>query len=204
MKKKNKKNTNNIGYHFVSPILRIFMFLFMKPTIIHKENIPEGGFLYAGTHVSYFDGLEVGYTTTRCVHFIAKKELFKNILLNNFFKFLGVIPVDRNNKNPEAKKEAIDNLKNNNIVCIFPEGTINKTNNYILPFKYGAVSIAHKANKPIVPFAIIGKPKIFNYRVKIIIGKPIYIKTDDYPNETKKLENEVINLIKEIENERKA
>lgn len=180
------------------------MFLFMKPTIIHKENIPEGGFLYAGTHVSYFDGLEVGYTTTRCVHFIAKKELFKNILLNNFFKFLGVIPVDRNNKNPEAKKEAIDNLKNNNIVCIFPEGTINKTNNYILPFKYGAVSIAHKANKPIVPFAIIGKPKIFNYRVKIIIGKPIYIKTDDYPNETKKLENEVINLIKEIENERKA
>ena len=95
-------------------------------------------------------------------------------------------------------------MKNNNIVCIFPEGTINKTNNYILPFKYGAVSIAHKANRPIVPFAIIGKPKIFNYRVKIIIGKPIYIKTDDYPNETKKLENEVINLIKEIENERKA
>ena len=180
------------------------MFLFMKPTIIHKENIPEGGFLYAGTHVSYFDGLEVGYTTTRCVHFIAKKELFKNILLNNFFKFLGVIPVDRNNKNPEAKKEAIDNLKNNNIVCIFPEGTINKTNNYILPFKYGAVSIAHKANRPIVPFAIKGKPRIFNYSVKIIIGKPIYIKTDDYPNETKKLENEVINLIKEIENERKA
>ena len=40
--------------------------------------------------------------------------------------------------------------------------------------------------------------------MKIIIGKPIYIKTDDYPTETKKLENEVINLIKEIENERKA
>lgn len=169
----------------------------MKPTIIHKENIPKEGFLYAGTHVSYFDAFEVGYSTFRCVHFMAKKELFKGIFLNKFFRFLGLIPVDRKNKNPEAKAEAIKKLKNDNIVCIFPEGTINKTDEYILPFKYGAVSIAYKACKPIVPFAIVGKPKIFNYHTKVIIGKPIYIKTDDFINETKLLEKEVIKLIKE-------
>lgn len=181
------------------------MVLFMKPTIIHKENIPKGGFLYAGTHVSYLDAFEVGYTTLRCVHFIAKKELFKGLFLNKFFRFLGLIPVDRKNKDPEAKAEAIKNLKNDNIVCIFPEGTINKTKEYILPFKYGAVSIAHKANKPIVPFAIVGKPKIFNYHTKVIIGKPISIKTGDYVNETKILENEVIKLIKEAKDyERKS
>ncbi len=197
MKKKRKINVSNIGYHIVSPILRILMFLLMKPKVIHKERIPKGGFIYAGTHVSYFDGFEVGYTTFRCVHYLAKIELFKSKIGNAFFRMCGVIPVDRKNKNPEAKNEAVENLKKGNIVCIFPEGTINKTKEDIMPFKYGATSIAYKAGVPIVPFAIVNKPKLFNYKTKIVIGKPFYVETDDFKKETEKLEIFVKDLIKE-------
>ena len=74
-----------------------------------------------------------------------------------------------------------------------------------MPFKYGAVSIARKSGKPIVPFAIVGKPKPFNYETKIIIGKPYYVTTDDFVKETEKLEKKVIELIKEGKSyERKA
>ena len=109
----------------------------------------------------------------------------------------GVIPVDRKNKNPEAKNEAIENLKKGNIVCIFPEGTINKTKEDIMSFKYGASSIAYKAGVPIVPFAIVNKPKPFNYKTKIVIGKPFYVESDDFKKETEKLEIIVRDLIKE-------
>ncbi len=202
---KKEKRESSILYYIIRPILKVFFVIFMKPTIIHKDRIPKNGFLYVGTHTSYFDAFELGYTTKKCVHYLAKIELFKSKVGNFFFRSVGAIAVDRKDKNPEAKQEAIQNLEEGNIVCIFPEGTINKTQKYILPFKYGAVSIARKSGKQIVPFAIVNKPKLFNYKTKIVIGNPYYVTTDDYVNETKKLEKKIINLIKEgIEYERKT
>ena len=202
---KKEKKENNILYYIIRPFLKILFVLIMKPKVIHKDRIPNGGYLYAGTHVSYFDAFELGYTTKKCVHYLAKIELFKSKIGNFFFRSTGAIPVDRKNKNPEAKNEAIEKLKNGRVVCIFPEGTINKTNNDIMPFKYGAVSIARKSGKPIVPFAIVVKPKPFNYKTKIIIGKPYFVTTDDFVKETEILEKKVKDLIKEGKSlERKA
>ena len=92
---------------------------------------------------------------------------------------------------------AIKALHEEKVVCIFPEGTCNKGNGDILPFKYGAVSLAYKSGKPIVPFAIVNKPKLFNYKTKLIFGKPYYVKSDDLVSENKKLEQKVIGLIHE-------
>lgn len=197
-----KKRKNNIFYLIISNILRPFVILFMKTKVIGKENIPKTGFVFAGTHKSYYDAFILGQVTFRSIHYLAKKELFSKKFNALFFKLLGLIPVDRKNKNPEAKKEAIKALHEGKIICIFPEGTINKTNDVIMPFKYGACSIAYKANKPIVPFAIIGKPKFFNYHTKIIIGKPINILSDDFKSETLKLENVIKDLIRKETNER--
>lgn len=55
---------------------------------------------------------------------------------------MGCIPVDRKIHDENAKSEAIEVLKNNEVIGIFPEGTVNRTNDIILPFKYGAVSFA--------------------------------------------------------------
>ena len=193
---KKEKKDNNTLYYIIRPFLKVIFVLIMKPTVVYKDRLPDDG---------YFDAFELGYTTKKCVHYLAKIELFKSKLGNFFFRSTGAIPVDRKNKNPEAKNEAIQKLKENKIVCVFPEGTINKTKEYIMPFKYGAVSIARKSGKPIVPFAIVGKPKPFNYKTKIIIGKPYYVTTDDFVKETEKLEKKVIELIKEGKSyERKA
>ena len=70
----------------------------------------------------------------------------------------------------DAKKEAIEVLKSGNVICLFPEGTRNLTENPLLPFKYGAISFAYNSQKPIVPFAIVGskRPHPFYYHSKII------------------------------------
>ena len=200
MKRKNLI-ISNILYSIVRPLLWIFLVITIKPKILHKERVPKKeGFIFAGTHTSYFDAFLIGCTTLRPLHFLVKKELMNVKVLGGLLKALGFISVDRSKKNPEATNSAVEYLKDNRIVCLFPEGTINKTDDYIMPFKKGAVSFAYKSGKPIVPFAFVGGPKLFNYKVKVLLGEPYYVKSDDLEKENKILEQKVIDLIKEGRN----
>ncbi len=74
--------------------------------------------------------------------------LKKNILIIKkttwFFKAVGCISVDRSVHDGKAKGEAIETLKNGGAIGLFPEGTRNKTQEFLLPFKFGAVSMAKK------------------------------------------------------------
>ena len=176
----------------------IFYILF-RPKYINKNNIPKNGpVVLAGNHKSNFDCASLVCSTNRVVHFLAKKELL-DTKLKFFFKGMGIIPVDRKNKNPEALKEAIRNLNNNKVIGIFPEGTTNKTNNVIMPFKYGAVKMASEANAYIVPFSITGEYKFFG-KLKITFGEA-YKVGKDLEKENAILMNKVTSLIKGDKNE---
>lgn len=193
------KKVNNIGYQIIRPFLKLFILITVWPKTINKEYIPKsGGYILAGNHVSYYDPLVVGNACPRSIHFLAKKELFDNKFLGAILRFMGIIRVDRSTKNPLAKEEALNALKTGNVVCIFPEGTTKKKGDDVVlkPFKYGAVSFASKSNVPIIPFAIINKPKVFKYNTKIVFGKPIYVKeNDDLELSNKKLEKTVKSLL---------
>ena len=196
--KKSSLIVSNILYSIVRPFLWLFLIITINPKIYHKKRIPKKtGFIFAGTHTSYYDSFLIGRTTLRPLHFLAKKELMDVKLLGPILKALGFIRVDRSKKNPRATELAVEYLKHNKIVCLFPEGTINKGDDYILPFKHGAVSFAYKSGKPIVPFAFVGGPKLFNYHVKVLLGEPYFVNSDDFEKETKILEKKVIELIKE-------
>jgi len=104
-------------------------------------------------------------------------------------------------KNPEAMKAAVDCLNDGGVVGIFPEGTINRTKEIIMPFKYGAVKMAKETNTLIVPFAINGEYKFLRKSVVIEFGKP-YKVNDGVEIENKRLEDKVIKLLKEKRNGR--
>ena len=132
----------------------------MRPEIIGKENIPKSGrVILAGNHKKPYDVFMLFLSTRRCLHFLAKIELFKGPL-NYFFKAAGIIPVDRSKKNPQALDAARDYLNNESAIAIFPEGTTNKTDAVLLPFKIGAVKMARDTGAPIVPFTIKGQYKL--------------------------------------------
>lgn len=182
-------------YKIVRPILYTFIKLY-RPTYNGIENILKNeNFILAGNHTNYLDALLVASTTKRCVHFFAKDSLCKGIK-GFLFKNLGIIPVNRKIKDKNALNMGIKYLNNNSIVGIFPEGTINRTNNIIMDFKYGAVKMAKETNKPIIPFAISGKYKFLRRSVSITIGKPYYVK-DDLEYENRKLMSKVKKMIKE-------
>lgn len=183
-----------ILYKLVRPILKGFIYLY-KPTYINKEYIPNGNFILAGNHTSYLDPILVGSSTKKVVHFFAKDSLYKGIK-KPLFKGLGIIPVNRSIKDKNALKEGINALNNNMVIGIFPEGTINKTDDLIMSFKYGAVKMSYEANTPIVPFAIKNKYKFLKKSVTIVFGKP-YIASNNLEVENNKLMNKVKKMLKE-------
>ena len=187
-------------YKVLRPIAVFLLKIIYRIKVINKDNIPDGPFIFVGNHKHNYDFISLISGTKRTVHFLAKKELMDKH--GWLFGKLGIIPVDRTTKNKEAVLEAIKMLENGEIVGIFPEGTFNKTEYVIKPFKYGAVKIASEVGCPIVPFAITGEYKRFRRGLKITYGKPYYIKDKrDLTKENIKLMNKVINLMRE-ENEK--
>lgn len=192
-----KQSKSYIGYHIVSKILRFAGFIWFGEKIYGKTNIPKNGkCILAGNHLSNFDAYLLFAGTNRPIHFIAKKELFEGKFAW-FFKMMHLIPVDRKNKNPEARNFAIDLLNEDKVLGIFPEGTYHKED-ILLPFKPGVINFAEKTGAPIIPFAMVST---FKFRCHPIIkfGKPIYVKDIKAEDKVKYLENVIKEMIIEIQ-----
>lgn len=203
-----ESNMNYFIYKVVRFIGRPIYKIVFRPKYYGVDNIPsEGAVILAGNHTNNLDAAMMIGAPKRIVHMMAKKELFSSKISNYFFRSMGCISVNRSIHDENAKSEAIDVLKNNEVLGIFPEGTVNKTlykdnEQLLLPFKYGAVSFAKKTNAYIVPFAINGKYKIFSKDLKITFGKP-YKVTGDLESENEKLMNIVSKMILEGRNEKR-
>ena len=185
-------------YHIGKFILKPIFKFYYNPKIIGKENIPKNGaILIVGNHKHLYDQCLAIIATKRPIHYMAKKEYFDNKKVAWFFKFTGCISVDRSRKDPNSISSALSVLKDNGAVGLFPEGTRNKTDKFLLPFKYGAVSMAKKSNAYIVPFGITGDYKFRSNNLTVRFGKPFKIGNMELEEANKKLYSEVANLMKQ-------
>lgn len=174
-------------YKIVRPIISFLFKVFYRPQIIGKENIPQKGrIVLAGNHTNNLDCVLLISSTKRCIHFLAKDELYKGFK-KVLFKNMGIIPVNRRIKDKNSLIKAEEFLNKEYCIGIFPEGTFNRSNDVILPFKIGAVKMSHDTNSKIVPFVIKGKYKMFRKSVKIVFLKPINVKDDVLDNDNKRL-----------------
>lgn len=184
-----------IFYKIVKPVLAGWFKLFYRPQYEGTENIPQSGrIILAGNHTNFLDCFIVATSTKRCVHYIAKAELMKGIG-KPIFTGLGIIPVDRSSaaSGMHAVNTAEEYLADDKLIAIFPEGTINRTDDIMMPFKGGAVKIALDAGTKIVPFAITGKYKMFKKDVKIKFLPPIEIERGSLKAANQKLYQTVRN-----------
>ena len=178
--------------------MRVLFRLYYNPKIINKEVIPrEGPILIVGNHKHVFDQCLTIMATHRMIHYMAKKEYFDGKFAW-FFKFVGCIPVNREIKDTAARDRALDVLNNGGAVGLFPEGTRNKTKDvFLLPFKFGTVSMAKKTNATIIPFGLTGDYKFRSKNLTIRYGIPFKIGDMDLESANDKLYKEVERLMKE-------
>lgn len=142
----------------------------VRLTVIGEENVPrDQAVLYIGNHRSYFDIL---LTYSRCpglTGYVAKVEMLRYWLLRDWMKALYCLFLDRKDIKAGLKTilQGIEYIKKGISICIFPEGTRNRTDE-MLPFKEGSMKIAEKTGCPIIPMAITNSAEIFENHIPFI------------------------------------
>lgn len=200
-----KRFKGEIGYSLLTPIMRVLFKLYYNPKIINKEVIPkEGPILIVGNHKHIYDQCLTIMATKRVIHYMAKKEYFDGKMAW-FFKLVGCISVDRSIKDHNATDKALKVLNSGGAIGLFPEGTRNKTKDvFLLPFKFGTVSMAKKTNATIIPFGLTGDYKFRSKNLTIRYGTPFKVGEMDLEDANKKLYEEVERLMREnLEGEEK-
>ena len=175
----NKSFDGEGAYNFLTPIGRWLIGTWFSPKLYNTEMIPaEGPIIIVSNHKHIMDQFLTIMSTKRTIHYLAKKECFEGPFAW-FFKMVGCIPVDRKNKNPEAKNYAMEILNAGGAIGLFPEGTRNKTNDQLLlPLKFGAVSMAQKTGAVIVPTCVTGDYKFRSKNLNTYFGTPFKIAKD--------------------------
>lgn len=182
-----------IGRFILGPI---FMWYY-NPKVINKEVLDtiDGPTLIAGNHKHLYDQCMTIVLCKKFVKYMAKKEYFDDWKTRWFFKGVGCISVNRQVKDSGSKEEAIEHLNKGGIIGLFPEGTRNKTDKFLLDFKFGTVSMAQKTDATIIPFGITGDYKFRSKNLTIRYGKPFKVNNMTLEEANKKLYNEVKHLM---------
>ncbi len=189
------KAPSTFGYRLMWPLLVPLFKLWYNPKVIGKEKIPKkGALVVASNHLHVYDQCLAIIATRRPINYMAKNEYFEG-KLKGFFKFAGCIPVMRNGKDDRAVRTALKVLKNKGAIGIFPEGTRNKTEQFLLPFKFGAVSMADKTNAMILPVGVSGDFKFRSKNLVVRFGEPFAVGDMTLPEANDKLRDEIAKLV---------
>ena len=155
-----------------------------------EKNVPKDtAVLYVGNHRSYFDIILTYVRVPRPTGYVAKLEMKRIPLLNVWMHHLHCLFLDRSNIKEGLKTilKGVEKAKSGISICIFPEGTRNRSDQDFLPFHEGSFKIAEKADVPVIPITMVGTNRIFEDHVPFIrkqtviieYGRPIEIKALD-------------------------
>jgi len=137
---------------------KVFLKLYFRLKGEGLENIPEGPFIIAPNHQSFFDGLFVAVflknKLMKQTYFYAKEKHVKSKLLKFIANKNNVIVMDLNDLKTSLQKLA-EVLKRGKNIIIFPEGT-RTLSGEIGDFKKTFAILSRELNVPVVPVAIRG------------------------------------------------
>lgn len=180
-------------YYIVRFIAGMFLHIKCRIKIIGRENIPkEGGVIICSNHMDFFDPILIAVATKRPIHFMGKKELFKNPIGKFFFEHINAFPVDRNTTDMKSYKQALTLLKDGNVMGIFAQGTRMKDAD-VKSAKSGTAMFSLKSGATVVPTGISGSYKWFS-KINIEFGEPLSF--EEYAS--KKIKHDTLDEVTDI------
>jgi len=205
------------GMLLFTGMLRLIFRTIWRLKISGTENIPKaGGCILCVSHGSYLDGFIVSASVPAALrknlYLVGFEAFFDHFLIRNIVKYMRIIPIDPGIHFVEAMQASSYVLKNNKMVCIFPEGE-RTIDGEIKVFKKGVGILAKELNVALVPVYIKGSYESWPrtkrlpkpYPIKITFGKPFDFEElkkeglvlgakDDYEAVTLGIREEVIKL----------
>jgi acyl-[acyl-carrier-protein]-phospholipid O-acyltransferase / long-chain-fatty-acid--[acyl-carrier-protein] ligase len=170
-------------YFFGRPLVRCFY----RVNTLGLENLPQGGFLLLPNHISWVDALVLQLACPRPIRYVIDQQYYHNAILHPGLRALGCIPINTRHSHA-AVRAAAEKIAAGEIVCVFPEGQLERTGT-LLRLHRGYELIARHAEGQVVPvwldqlwgsiFSFQGGrfftkfPRRIPYSVTIAFGKPI-------------------------------
>ena len=172
---------------------RLLVRCFYRVTALSLENLPSGGFLLVPNHITWVDALVLQLACPRPIRYVIDQEHYRKPILHPILRTLGCIPINTRNSR-SAIRAAAEKIAEGEIVCLFPEGQLERTG-VLLRLQRGYELIARHANAQVVPvwldqlwgsiFSFQGGrfftklPKRIPYPVTIAFGKPLKAESAD-------------------------
>lgn len=154
--------------------------------------------VYAVNHQNAFDLVICGAVVPKRFVVVGKRELLYIPFFGLIFWASGNIMIKRQ-KHRHAMggiSSAIDEIKRRQVsIFIFPEGTRNRTDGPLLPFKKGAFLMAVKAGVPIVPVVIGRTRPLVDWKKGRLLHKEFTIRFLDPISTAGKGEESVVPLM---------
>src|SRR5215831_3568583 len=176
-------------YFFGRPLVRCFY----RVTPLGLENLPAGGFLLVPNHISWVDALVLQLACPRPIRYVIDQEYYYKPILHPILRTIGCIPISKRQSHA-AVRAAAEKISQGEIVCVFPEGELERRGT-LLRLQRGYEVIARHAKAQVVPvwldqlwgsiFSFQGGkffrkfPKRIRYPVTVAFGKPLEAKTAD-------------------------
>lgn len=171
--KENKKGKHPIKFLSFLRIFILPLYRLGRPFKVYGKYEPQAGaYIFVSNHYTLTDPGYVLGSTKDGVRFVAKKEIEETPFIGAVARKVKCIFVNRDGNDVRALLDCLKVLKNGEKLVIYAEGTRNKTDEDILPFKHGASALAIKTKTPIIPLVIYSKPKLFR-RAHILMGEPL-------------------------------
>jgi len=123
--------------------------------VLDFDRFPQSGaVLMLGNHISWVDWALVQMAVPRRVRFVMDRAIYERWYLKWFLDIFGAIPISSRGMK-QAIRDVEARLKQGEVVCLFPEGTISR-NGHLGSFKHGFEKMVGEADGVIVPFYLRG------------------------------------------------
>ncbi len=173
---KKSPGRNDLFLQFFKLFVRVLLIPFYHIEVVGAAHLPgDRAFVLLSKHQRWEDIPLLGLATPRPLYYIAKYELFKNVLGNWFFKSLGGIPINRQRPLESRRflQATIKLLKKGEGFVIFPEGTYYR--NKMGPGQIGMVRfVLSRLTLPFIPVGINYAAGRWRTRVRIHFGQAFH------------------------------
>jgi 1-acyl-sn-glycerol-3-phosphate acyltransferase len=165
---------------------RIMLPTFGRVEITGVENVPlTGAVVVAANHQSNADPALMVLAMRRPLWFMAKRGIFRSFPVSYLLRKLHAFPVDRDGRDVDAVRWALEQLKQDRMVLIFPEAT--RRPGGLGKGTDGLTYLAARSRATIVPVGITGTERIKGFgrvafpfcHMQVRIGEPFHLRAID-------------------------
>jgi 1-acyl-sn-glycerol-3-phosphate acyltransferase len=167
-------------------IMILYDTLVFRFKVAGRENLRglhgKGCFLISN-HTLYLDPGVIGHAIApRRARYSAMEKTFDLPFVGNFIRFLGAFPIPSTNGLQKLVRPVKRMLEGGWFVHFFPEGDLMHRNQAPAPFAPGVFFLSQLLDCPVIPVTLVllpwtllgGRISPRFFRVKIVIGKPIF------------------------------